>query len=435
MSAREPDRGRSESGASELHPGGGKSAEGAFVDNIAHFARALRAAGFPAGAGQVVEAVRAVEAAGVSNREDFYWTLHACFVSKREHRQLFAQIFRLFWRDPEYFERMMALLRPLVRGAQEERKAEAAARRAGEALLNGTNRGGMPEPPEDGEPLVDIDASSTVSAAERLRSLDFEQMSSEEMAEARRIISEIRLPVRPAPSRRKRRNPKGRFPDWRATTRTASGTGGEIRDVARRSSRERLPNLVAICDISGSMSAYSRTLLHFLHSVANRAGEGWAKVHAFTFGTRLTNISRQLALADVDSALAAAGSEADDWEGGTRIGQCLRTFNLEWSRRVMGQGAVVLLISDGLESGGPDVLEREIERLRLSSRFLMWVNPLLRWESFAPKARGIRAMLPHVDCFRSGHSIESLSALADAVSRPHDTGEKARLMEALRSPA
>jgi uncharacterized protein with von Willebrand factor type A (vWA) domain len=185
--------------------------------------------------------------------------------------------------------------------------------------------------------------------------------------------------------------------------------------------------LVALCDISGSMASYSRPVLHFLHAVAQREGPGWARVHAFTFGTRLTNITRHLAGRDVDAALAAAGAEAQDWEGGTRIGDSLRAFNRDWSRRVMGQGAVVLLITDGLDRGDPGRLGAEMERLHLSARRLIWLNPLLRWEGFAPRAEGIRTMLRHVDSFRAGHNIAALEGLADALARQDGLAERAAL--------
>jgi uncharacterized protein with von Willebrand factor type A (vWA) domain len=188
---------------------------------------------------------------------------------------------------------------------------------------------------------------------------------------------------------------------------------------------------VALCDISGSMSSYSRMILHFLHAAANAKGAGWAQVHAFTFGTRLTNITRHLRNRDVDAALAAAGQEASDWEGGTRIGACLHSFNRDWSRRVLGQGAVVLLITDGLDRDDPDRLALEMERLHLSARKLIWLNPLLRWDGFAPKARGVRAILPEVDSFRACHSLASLEELAETLTRPDDIGDKARLMRML----
>jgi len=207
--------------------------------------------------------------------------------------------------------------------------------------------------------------------------------------------------------------------------------GGEIGALQKAVPRQRWPNLVVLCDISGSMSQYSRMVLHFLHAVANHQGQGWAELHAFTFGTRLTNITRHLRTRDVDAALAAAGREAQDWEGGTRIGDCLHVFNRDWSRRVMGQGAVVLLITDGLDRGAPEALAKEAERLQLTARHFIWLNPLLRWEGFAPKAEGIRALLPHVDSFRAGHSVASLEELANAISRADDTGEKSRLMAAL----
>ena len=201
--------------------------------------------------------------------------------------------------------------------------------------------------------------------------------------------------------------------------------------LATRSPRERWPNLVLLCDISGSMSGYSRMVLHFLHAVSNRRGAGWAAVHAFTFGTRLTNITRHLRQRDADAALAAAGAEAQDWQGGTRIGACLHAFNRDWSRRVMGQGAVVVLITDGLDRDAESDLAREMQRLHLSARRLIWLNPLLRWEGFLPRARGIRAMLPHVDCFRSGHSIAALQGLAHAIATAGDSGERQRLLQVL----
>lgn len=270
-----------------------------------------------------------------------------------------------------------------------------------------------------------------MSRDERLKTLDFEQMSTAEIAQAKRMLARLSLPVKPFASRRGMPSHTGHRVDARKTLRAAMRRGGEMRRIHLQKPRPRWPNLVVLCDISGSMSQYSRMVLHFLHAVANQKGAGWAKVHAFTFGTRLTNITRHLDTRDVDAALAAAGAEAQDWEGGTRIGDCLHQFNCDWSRRVTGQGAVVLLITDGLDRDGTADLGREMQRLHLSARRLIWLNPLLRWDGFAPKAAGIKAMLPHVDAFRAGHSIATLEDLAAVISRREDAGEKTRLMPQL----
>ena len=389
--------------------------DGRLAENITHFARALRRAGLPVGTGRVIDAIRAVEAAGFTDRVDFFHTLQACFVSRPEHRVVFAQIFRLYWRDPQFLEQMMAMMLPMVRGANPTPDPAAAERRAAEALLGEAD---APMPREEGEgDEIEVDTSLTFSADERLRQMDFEQMSAEEAARARRAIARLELPVEPIASRRTRSDPRGRMPDWRATMRAALRSGGDIRGLSLRARRRRWPNLVVLCDISGSMSSYSRMLLHFVHAAANAKGAGWAEVHAFTFGTHLTNVTRHLRHRDVDAALAAAGREASDWEGGTRIGVCLHTFNRDWLRRVMGSGAVVLLITDGLDRDDPDRLQREMQRLQLSARRLIWLNPLLRWEGFAPRAGGVRAMLPHVDSFVPCHNLATLEDLAQVLTR------------------
>jgi uncharacterized protein with von Willebrand factor type A (vWA) domain len=408
--------------------GPGEAAEGRLADNIVHFARALRRAGLPVGTGRVVDAIRAVEAAGFGERQDFFHTLEACFVSRPEQREVFAQVFRLFWRDPHFLEEMMRMLLPMVRGADTRPAPSAAERRAAEALLD---RPEAEEAEGEGEE-VEVDASLTFSGRERLGRMDFEQMSAAEQAAARRAIAALELPVRPIASRRTRVSPRGRVADWRGTMRAALRSGGDVQGLVLRARRTRWPNLVALCDISGSMSSYSRMLLHFLHAAANAKGAGWAQVHAFTFGTRLTNITRHLRQRDVDAALEAAGREALDWEGGTRIGAALHAFNRDWSRRVLGQGAVVLLITDGLDRDDPGRLAAEMERLHLSARKLIWLNPLLRWDGFEPRARGVRAILPHVDSLRTCHNLASLEDLVGALTRPEDVGEQVRLGRVLR---
>jgi uncharacterized protein with von Willebrand factor type A (vWA) domain len=223
----------------------------------------------------------------------------------------------------------------------------------------------------------------------------------------------MRLALDETPTRRFRPDPMGETFDPRATVRRALQRG-ELLDLARRRRRTRPPPLVVLCDISGSMARYAQILLHFLHAVANAR----SRTHVFLFGTRLSNVTRSLRHRDPEVAFELVGHQVQDWSGGTRIGAALHNFNRDWARRVLGQGAVVLLITDGLDrEGGRDVAS-EMERLRKSCRRLVWLNPLLRWDGFQPKSSGIRAMLPHVDEFRPVHNLESLANLADLLSRP-----------------
>jgi uncharacterized protein with von Willebrand factor type A (vWA) domain len=385
--------------------------EGRLVENVVHFARALRKAGVRVGPAQVQAAVEAIAAAGFTHKTDFYHTLRATLIHRAEHLEVFDQIFAMFWRDPDFIERMIHLFSPMLRREAEEQRKKAAQRRASEAL----NDAAQPpaEVPEREE--LQLDARVSWSAAERLRAMDFEQMSAAEIREATQAVRTLSLPVRPVPTRRSIASQSGRRPDLRATLRRSLRRGGEIERIEMRKRRTRPPDLVALCDISGSMTVYSRMLMHFLHAVTWAPERGWGRVSVFTFGTRLTNVTRALAQKDPDAALAAAGRDAQDWEGGTRIGEALRRFNVDWSRRVLGQGAVVLLITDGLERGDTMTLEREMDRLRLSCRQIIWLNPLLRWDGFAPKAAGIRAILPHVDSFHTCHSLDSLADLSTAL--------------------
>ena len=395
------------------------------VLNIGHFVRALRAAGLPLGPAQAMDAVRAVEAAGFTDRADFRAALAAALVRRPEERAVFDQVFRLYWRDPRFLEHMMSYMMPAMRGTAEDRAARPGEARAAQGLLDGVERDAPDLPDGEGEE-VEIDAAATASGEERLRTLDFEQMSAAEARAAARLVARLALPVRPLPSRRMAPAPQGR-PDPRATMRDALRRGGEVGALRHRRRAVRWPDLVALCDISGSMSAYSRPVLQLLHALANRPGAGWGEVHAFTFGTRLTNVTRHLKARDADAALAAAGAEAQDWEGGTRIGETLRAFNRDWGRRVLPRGATVLLVTDGLDRGDPEELSAAAGRLSRTARRLVWLNPLLRWDGFAPRAAGMRALLPHVDELRAGHSVAALEGLAAALSARPDDGELRRL--------
>ncbi|TWA67970.1 hypothetical protein FBZ82_10692 [Azospirillum brasilense] len=381
--------------------------QGGLATNLMHFARALRAAGLPVGPGKLLQAVEAVEAVGIGNRADFYWALHAVFVNRRDQREVFDQAFHVFWRNPDILKRMMGMMLPTIRTESPDTQ-DPLSRRVADAL-----RGTAPEAEGPEKSEIEVDAAFTVSAQERLQEKDFEKMSAAEMAEAKRMLARIALPVAEVTTRRHRPDPQGPRVDPRATLRRMLRSGGDLADLARRSRRTRPPPVVVLCDISGSMTRYSRMLLHFMHALSNDRD----RVHSFVFGTRLTNITRHLRHKDVDVALDAVSAAVADWSGGTRIGTVLHAFNRTWARRVLGQGAVVLLITDGLDRDAGEGLAVEAERLHKSCRRLVWLNPLLRWEGFAPKSSGIRALLPHVDDFRPVHNLNSLAGLADALNR------------------
>lgn len=381
------------------------SPEGRIADNIVFFARALRKAGLRVGPAAVTDSIQAVLAAGIGSREDFYWTLHSVLVSRREDHAVFDEAFRLFWRSRGLIEKMLAMLSPVARAPAQKEKPRAGQTRASEAFANLDQQ-------EWQEQEVEIDARLSVSAREVLRQKDFAQMTAEELAEARKAIAALVMPHDLVVTRRFRADPRGARIDPRAMMRFGLRTGGDLLLPRYRSPRRVHPPLVVLADISGSMSQYTRIFLHFLHALTERR----RRVHSFVFGTRLTNLTRQLRHRDPDEALAQCAGAVKDWSGGTRIGEAIGSFNRLWSRRVLGQGAVVLLITDGLERDDVEMLGREMERLQKSCRRLIWLNPLLRFEGFEPRARGVRAMLPHVDELRPMHNLEALSDLCAALS-------------------
>src|SRR5215470_15956454 len=384
---------------------------GRLGENIMHFARTLRAAGLPVGPGKVLDAIRAVETVGLGGREDFYWALHATLVNRREQQEIFDQAFHIFWRNPRLLERMMAMLLPQMRvGEQPQDRAEMS-RRLAEAL--GQDGGGDAGGEEEQEEKIEVDAVMTYSDRELLQAMDFEKMSADEIAKAKRLIAAMRLPIMDLPTRRYRPDRLGQRVDMRATLRAALRSRESI-PLRRRQPRRRHPPLVILCDISGSMSRYSRIILHFLHAITNDRD----RVHTFLFGTRLTNVTRYLRHKDIDVALEKVGQTVDDWSGGTRIGKCLADFNSWWSRRVLGQGAVVLFISDGLDRDAGEGLAKEMERLHKSCRRLIWLNPLLRYDGYEPRSMGAKAIMPHVDDFRPVHNLASLADLTRVLSQP-----------------
>ena len=387
--------------------------------NVMHFARLLRRAGLPVGPGQTLDAAEALGHIDLTRRAEVHAALRAVMAVRREQWEVFDAAFALFWRNPDrdMAEAMMAALEGLRRPA-EPAKAKPGSRRAAEAFAETTRRRNDPVPRRE---ETRIDAFLAVSDQERLRRMDFEAMGEAEIRAAREAIRRLRLPLDAIPSRRFRPDPQGPRADLRATLRKSLREGGALVEIARRARRTRTPPLVALCDISGSMGRYAPMLLHFLHAVASTR----TRTHVFLFGTRLTSITRALRHRDPESAFAMVAALVPDWSGGTRIGEAIARFNRDWARRVLGQGAVVLLITDGLDREGGAGLAEAMDRLHRSCRRLIWLNPLLRYEGFEPRAAGIRAMLPHVDDFRPAHNIESIEALVRILSAPSSRRRKA----------
>jgi uncharacterized protein with von Willebrand factor type A (vWA) domain len=402
---------RSEPPHSNPLPDGERERAGRLADNIVYFARALRAAGIPVGPGAVLDALEALKVAGVGTRDDFYWTLHAVFVKRHEHSILFDQAFRIFFRRRGYIDQLLAMMLPQAPAVPQA--PQAGATRVHEALF-----AGLDEKLKQ-EREVELDARMTVSDREVLQRKDFAQMTAAEIAAAKDAMKRLVMPLAELRTRRLTPHLRGHVIDIRRTLRASMKGGGDFIDLRFIGPKTRSPPLVALLDISGSMSQYSRIFLHFLHALT----DAQKKVSTFLFGTRLTNVTRVLRERDPDDALAACSAAVPDWSGGTRIASSLRAFNKLWARRVLAQGAIVLLITDGLERDADETLAFEMDRLHRSCRRLIWLNPLLRFEGFEARARGIKAMLPHVDEMRPIHNLESMAGLVAALEHRGDSAD------------
>jgi uncharacterized protein len=383
---------------------------GHLAENVMHFARVLRSAGMAVGTDRVQLALQALKLAGFDSKRDFHAVLSTCLLDRIEHRDLFDQAFELFWRDPDLEGRMRAMLLPKVRAQQALQPEHRENRRLGDALFPNPRPDAQPQPQEE----LQFDAAFTVSERELLRKADFDTMSADEWREARRALAQMRWVFEPLPTRRGERSQRAGRVDWRGTLQTMARHGGELGEMRWRRPRPLPAPMVVLADISGSMSRYSRMLLHFAHAL----GHAEARVESFVFGTRLTRTTRLLKSRDPDIAVAQVVKAVEDWSGGTRITTCLHEFNQRWARRTLSSRTTVLLISDGLEHGDTKALSHEMERLAKSCRRLIWLNPLLRFDKFQPRAAGIRAMLPHVHRFLPVHNLESLEQLVQLLASP-----------------
>ena len=391
-----------------------------FAQRALAFARLLRRAGVKTTTGQAMDFVRAIEHIDISRREEFREAARACLVTHKDDMPVFDRLFDLYWRaKPELSDGLLQQAEPddLIELAPEEGEE---AEEAEGSTIEGA-RGRRLEAIEAIEEAEEGEASDeesladafSYSPAEVLREKDFADFTEEELAQIRRFMQQLTWEIGRRRSRRKVASPKGRFVDPRRTMRRSLQTGGVPLTIARRETKTKPRQLVVICDVSGSMDRYSRILLQFIYAIEN----GMAKVEAFVFGTRLTRVTRLLKHQDIDEAMRRVAREVQDWSGGTRIGQSLQTFNQEWARRVLRNGAVVLIISDGWDRGDPDLLAREMARLQRSCYRLIWLNPLLGSPRYEPLTRGMQAALPYIDDFMPIHNFASLEALAKHLSQ------------------
>lgn len=380
------------------------------VQNLTQFGRVLRRAGLPVGPDRVLAGVAALEAVGLERRDDVHAALSAVMLDRHEQQAVFDAAFEAFWRDPKLLERMMYLLLPKVerRGQKETPRRP---NRVAEALAASTPPA-PPKPKTEGAEETRFEATFTASDRERLRQADFESMTTAEFEAVKALVE--RLPPPFAPVQRRRREPAARgSPDLRATLRRMARSPHTLL-LEHARPREELPAAVLLLDISGSMERYARIVLHYAHGLIQRRH----RLQVFTFGTRLTNVTRALRVHDPDAAMAAAAAQVQDWHGGTRIASSLEEFNHRWARRVLAGNAALLLVTDGLDRDENGDLSKAAAQLRRLAHEIVWLNPLLRFSGFEPRAAGVRALLPQVDRFLPVHNLASLADLGRALAAP-----------------
>jgi uncharacterized protein with von Willebrand factor type A (vWA) domain len=384
----------------------GDARTGKFADNIAGFGRALRRAGLPVDSSRISLAQEAAQLVGVGSRHDLGAAMEAVLVSREQEREVFRELFDAFFRDPNVAHKLLAQMLPTAEG-----KADPAKRRprVSEALQPQKAFGGAPKP-SDKE--IEFDAAMTASDAERLRHADFNALGASEFRLVERLAREIALPVPAMDTRRTRPGTQGTRLHWARTLRQSSRTGGELLELRRLQRRTAPLPLLILVDVSGSMERYARLLLAFLHA----ATRGQRRRDVFAFGTHLTDLTPAFKLADPDAMLAAASAAIDDFAGGTRLGESLATLRERHARRLVGRRSLVLLISDGLDTGEPEPLARELEWLTRRCRRLLWLNPLLRFDGYAPLARGASVLHRYADGMVAVHNLEKLRDLAASLA-------------------
>ncbi|MBV9231345.1 MAG: VWA domain-containing protein, partial [Chloroflexi bacterium] len=391
---------------------------------LTEFGRILWEVGINVGPRQMLDLAETLKYIDLTNKEDFYYTLKCCLLTRHEQEPVFNQMFHYYWfmrdnqnkKDPmqgsvRREERQMRLPPSELKRLAEHMNSEQHKELRSE--MRQTERRRQRDTYDDDEENdVGDPQGAAYSAIEQLRKKDFENFTWDEVQEAKKLMSEMRWHLGMRPTRRKAPSKIGSYPDMRRIVRRNLKYGAEMIELTWREIKRKPRPLVIICDISGSMSLYSRLLLHFIHTISN----GLMNVEAFVFGTRLTRITRQLKRRDVDDAVRDVSKTVQDWSGGTRIGDALHYFNHKWAKRVLGRGAVVLIISDGWDRGDAGVLQVEMDRLQHSCHRLIWLNPLLGSPDYRPLTIGMKTALPFVDNFLPAHNLDSLISLGNLLS-------------------
>lgn len=400
---------------------------------LTEFGHILWESGIDVGPRKILDLSETLNYIDITNKQDFYHTLKSSLLAHHEQETLFDQLFLYFWymRDSQdkkadnpkgaakRDERQMRLppserkrLAEHMNANEQQRKDLRAEMRQSERPRRANERIDKEDDEDDANPQ-----GTAYSAIEMLRKKDFESFTWEEVQEAKKLMAEMRWHLGMRPTHRKAPSRKGSYPDMRRIVRRNLKYGAEILELTWRETKIKPRPLVIICDISGSMSLYSRLLLHFIHTISN----GLLNVEAFVFGTRLTRITRQLKKRDVDDAVRDVSKSVQDWSGGTRIGDALHYFNHHWARRVLGRGAVVLVISDGWDRGDASVLQVEMDRLQHSCHRLIWLNPLLGSPDYRPLTIGMKTALPYIDNFLPAHNLDSLINLGKLLQSIDDS--------------
>ncbi|RYZ13085.1 MAG: VWA domain-containing protein [Comamonadaceae bacterium] len=397
-------------------PALGDARRGRLAGAIAGFGRALRRAGVPMDAKRIAAATEAAMLVGMERRDDLAAALECVMVLREQDRAVFRELFALWFRDPELAHKMLAQMLPSAEG-----KLPPSPQRP--RVRDALDRAKPPRPPAGpDEREIELDAAMTAGSRRLLRQADFAALGAAEYALVERLARDIAFPVPTLPGRRLQRDPgagaQARI-HWPGALQGAARCGGELRVLPRlRRRRSPLPILVLV-DVSGSMERYARLLMAFLHAAtgARRPGHPVGRRDVFAFGTGLTDLTPAFALHDSDAMLAAAAAAIPDFAGGTRLGDSLASLRREHARRLSGRRSIVMLISDGLDTGEPDLLEQELMWLRRHSRKLLWLNPLLRFDGYAPLARGATVLHRHADAMLAVHNLAALEQLADSLAR------------------